>query len=55
MENLNNQIGCGYCHLELTCKIRDPKVNKAKQGCPDWLHWEQSNKKDEILKHYKTK
>jgi len=35
-----NQIGCGYCTHEMTCEKRDPKINKAKLGCPDWLHWE---------------
>lgn len=29
-------IGCGYCQLENTCTIRDPKVNKAKLGCKDY-------------------
>lgn len=38
--NKSDQIGCGYCANEDGCKIRDPKVNKAKQGCPDWRHWE---------------
>jgi len=43
-EELNsNQIGCGYCDKEKTCKIRDPKINKAKQGCKDYNHFE--NKK----------
>ncbi len=35
-----HQIGCGYCKKEKTCKMRDPKINKAKQGCKDWEHWE---------------
>lgn len=34
-----NQIGCGYCAIEKICKIRDPKVNSAKLGCPHWVHW----------------
>jgi hypothetical protein len=34
-----NQIGCGYCIHEKTCPIRDPKINKAKQGCKDYKHW----------------
>jgi hypothetical protein len=38
-----NQIGCGYCEKEKYCKIRDPKINKAKQGCKEWLHWQDSN------------
>lgn len=38
-KEIENQIGCGYCVHEKTCKKRDPKINKAKQGCPDWLHW----------------
>ena len=38
-----NQIGCGYCAKEKDCKIRDPKTNKAKQGCKEWLHWQDSN------------
>ena len=33
------QIGCGYCKNEKICKKRDPKINKAKQGCKDWEHW----------------
>ena len=39
-ENKKHQIGCGYCYKEHYCKIRDPKINKAKQGCKDWKHWE---------------
>lgn len=39
-ENKEFQIGCGYCIHEKTCKIRDPKINKAKQGCKEWKHWE---------------
>lgn len=34
-----NQIGCGYCKLEETCEIRDPKINKAKLGCPHFKHF----------------
>lgn len=33
-----DQIGCGYCSKELTCKIRDPKINKAKLGCKEYEH-----------------
>lgn len=33
-------IGCGYCALEKVCKIHDPKVNKAKAGCKDYIHHE---------------
>ena len=47
---MDNQIGCGYCKHELTCKIRDPRVNKAKQGCPDWQHF---NKKQNQSKNGK--
>ena len=36
---IEDQVGCGYCHKEKDCKIRDPKVNKAKQGCKDWKHY----------------
>jgi hypothetical protein len=36
---IENQIGCGYCTLEKTCKIRDPKVNKAKLGCEFFIHF----------------
>jgi len=35
-----NQIGCGYCANEKDCTMRDPKINKAKQGCKDWRHFE---------------
>ena len=42
-ENKKNQIGCGYCAKEKDCKIIDPKINKAKQGCKDWAHWQDSN------------
>jgi choline dehydrogenase-like flavoprotein len=38
-----NQIGCGYCAYELTCKERDPKINKAKAGCKKFIHY--SNQK----------
>ena len=37
--DINNQIGCGYCKEEKICKIRDPKVNKAKLGCKDFKHY----------------
>jgi hypothetical protein len=33
-------MGCGYCALEKECKIRDPKVNKAKEGCKQYVHYE---------------
>jgi type I restriction-modification system DNA methylase subunit len=36
--DVSKQIGCGYCMNEKECSIRDPKVNKAKQGCPEWKH-----------------
>ena len=36
-----NQIGCGYCKKEKICKIRDPKINKAKLGCKDFKHYTQ--------------
>ncbi len=35
-----NQVGCGYCAKEKYCIKRDPGINKAKQGCPEWKHWE---------------
>lgn len=38
----DNQIGCGYCGNEKNCIERDPKTNKAKQGCKDWQHWQES-------------
>lgn len=34
-----NQIGCGYCDKEHTCKTRDPKINKAKLGCKEYKHF----------------
>lgn len=37
--DIKKQIGCGYCDKEKTCKIRDPKINKAKQGCKDYNHF----------------
>jgi len=37
---IEKQVGCGYCHLESTCSKRDPKINKAKQGCTDFKHWQ---------------
>lgn len=42
-----NQIGCGYCAKEKKCTIRDPAINKAKQGCKDWQHWQDLPKKTE--------
>lgn len=36
---ITQQIGCGYCVHEKTCKIRDPKINKAKTGCKNWKHF----------------
>ena len=38
-----NQIGCGYCANEEGCTIKDPKINKAKQGCKYWKHFEDTN------------
>jgi len=35
----SRQVGCGYCKHEIGCPDRDPKVNKAKAGCPRWQHW----------------
>jgi len=35
----SDQIGCGYCNKEKTCKIRDPKINKAKLGCEEFKHY----------------
>lgn len=40
----NFQTGCGYCEKETTCEKRDPKVNKAKQGCKDYKHFEEVKK-----------
>lgn len=37
-----NQIGCGYCNKEQNCEKRDPKINKAKLGCEDFVHFEDS-------------
>jgi hypothetical protein len=33
------QIGCGYCALEKTCSIHDPKINRALLGCESYLHF----------------
>lgn len=32
------QIGCGYCYWENVCQDREPKINKAKQGCKGFEH-----------------
>jgi len=40
MKNKNDQIGCGYCDKENECSIRDPKVNKAKEGCKQFKHYQ---------------
>lgn len=41
-------IGCGYCLYEKaslgTCKIHDPKINKAKLGCKDYKHYKDETK-----------
>lgn len=42
--DIKTQIGCGYCDKEKACKIRDPKINKAKQGCKDYNHFENNKK-----------
>lgn len=34
-----HQIGCGYCYKEASCLIRNPRENKAKQGCKDYKHY----------------
>jgi len=36
----NRIIGCGYCALEKTCSIHDPKINRALLGCDSYLHFE---------------
>jgi hypothetical protein len=36
---IENQIGCGWCGFEKTCKDRDPKINKAKLGCKKFIHY----------------
>jgi len=33
-------VGCGYCLYEKQCKIHDPKVNKARCGCPGFRHFD---------------
>lgn len=33
-------IGCGYCFYEKECHIHDPKINKAKCGCPGFRHFD---------------
>jgi len=38
-----NQIGCGYCSKEKTCKMHDPKINKAKLGCKEFQHYTEQN------------
>lgn len=35
-----NQIGCGYCAKEKSCEIRDPKINKARLGCKEWVYFQ---------------
>jgi len=39
LEIINSQVGCGYCKHEKSCLKRDPKVNKAKQGCLEYQHY----------------
>ena len=38
MNNVENQVGCGYCVREKDCDKYDPKINKAKLGCDEFLH-----------------
>lgn len=38
-KNIKNQIGCGYCILEETCEMRNPRVNTAKLGCTHFKHY----------------
>ena len=40
------QIGCGYCKKENNCQMRDPKINKAKQGCKEWEDWQAAKSKN---------
>jgi len=35
-----DQVGCGYCKHENICNKIDSKINKAKEGCEDWLHFQ---------------
>lgn len=42
---VKSQVGCGYCIHETTCKIRDPKINKAKLGCEDYKHFKDNETK----------
>lgn len=39
LDHLDKQVGCGYCHLEESCKKRDGKTNFAKLGCEDFKHY----------------
>jgi hypothetical protein len=34
----DKQIGCGYCAHEKKCPMRNPKINKAKMGCKEFIH-----------------
>ena len=33
-----NQIGCGWCAGELACPIKTSDKNRAKLGCPLFIH-----------------
>jgi hypothetical protein len=35
---IENQIGCGYCCHEHSCKIKTRDTNKALSGCPGFKH-----------------
>ena len=39
MKDISNQVGCGYCANERICPIRNPHINKAKQGCAGFIHF----------------
>ena len=38
-KEMEYQKGCGYCWLEPSCEKRDPKINKAKEGCKEYKHY----------------
>ena len=39
LDHLDNQIGCGYCHVENECEKRDGKTNFAKLGCKEFKQY----------------
>ena len=49
--NIKEQVGCGYCIHEKSCKERDSSINKAKLGCERFLNYLEFVEKKDFYSH----